>query len=593
MNSKRSFLTTSRLGIALAGALAVLPLAATLVPATSEACGCFAPPNPAVPVVQAGERILFAYGNGEVIAHIQIQYQGKPDSFGWLLPLPSVPKKKDGSPGIDLGVDELFTTLTSQTQPRYQLRRVYETCGSGLSRNAGLNAAFDSADAGAAPPMASPGDPGPLVLKDTVGPFAYAVLKADSKTEMFNWLSREGYIVPAGTEATVGPYIRPGGYFLALKLKPGLEAGDLQPVVLRYQSDLPMIPIILTSVAATPNMGIQVWMLGNGRAIPRNFYHTVVNDAQIDWLNAGRNYNDVIIKAVGEADGKHSFVTEYAGSSSIMRGLLDRPGRFDGLGTLSRITDPVTFIQQANSMFSATGTYPTIAGRYIPLPAALAAQGVTPSQFYSRISFYLGQDRAQNPGKYTDIEAKLADFPNKAAAFADELRTTIAEPTVDAGGLFSAHGYLTRLYTTLSPADMNTDPSFSYNPSLPEYPKDHSATLTYHCSGFFSGSKYSDATLETPSGFRRNFSIDEVNNNTWTPVDAPYSQQIQALRETGGPEVLVDNTDAIKHALGGSGCSSTLAHQAVPSAASSATLALLLGTTAAALFRRRRRGPQA
>ncbi len=42
----------------------------------AEACGCFAPPDPATPVVQAGERILFAVENGKVTAHIQIQYAG-------------------------------------------------------------------------------------------------------------------------------------------------------------------------------------------------------------------------------------------------------------------------------------------------------------------------------------------------------------------------------------------------------------------------------------------------------------------------------------------------------------------------------------
>ena len=34
----------------------------------AEACGCFAPPNPTVPVVQAGERILFAMKDGVVTA---------------------------------------------------------------------------------------------------------------------------------------------------------------------------------------------------------------------------------------------------------------------------------------------------------------------------------------------------------------------------------------------------------------------------------------------------------------------------------------------------------------------------------------------
>ena len=62
----------------------------------------FAPTTTVTPVVQAGERILFAVDNGTVTAHIQIQYSGDARSFGWLLPLPSVPTLKAGT-------DELAT----------------------------------------------------------------------------------------------------------------------------------------------------------------------------------------------------------------------------------------------------------------------------------------------------------------------------------------------------------------------------------------------------------------------------------------------------------------------------------------------------
>ena len=75
-------------------------------------------------------------------------------------------------------------------------------------------------------------------------------------------------------------------------------------------------------------MGIQVWMLGAGRAIPRNYYHTVINDAKLDWINGSQNYNDVIIAATAEAPDKHSFVTEYAGAASPMKNVLNAPGRF-------------------------------------------------------------------------------------------------------------------------------------------------------------------------------------------------------------------------------------------------------------------------
>src|SRR5256885_1847924 len=58
--------TITVLGLA-ASALWALPVH------DAAACGCFTPPDPSVPIVQAGERILFAMQDGVVTAHIQIQ----------------------------------------------------------------------------------------------------------------------------------------------------------------------------------------------------------------------------------------------------------------------------------------------------------------------------------------------------------------------------------------------------------------------------------------------------------------------------------------------------------------------------------------
>src|SRR5690349_4868128 len=81
----------------------------------AEACGCFTPPDPSVPIVQSGERILFGLEDGTVTAHIQIQYSGAAEEFGWLLPLPSMPE-------MQLGTDELFAQLIATTQPKYVLQ---------------------------------------------------------------------------------------------------------------------------------------------------------------------------------------------------------------------------------------------------------------------------------------------------------------------------------------------------------------------------------------------------------------------------------------------------------------------------------------
>src|SRR5438128_2397754 len=92
------------------------------MPGSARACGCLAAPNPASPVVQAGERILFAHDGNDVVAYIQIQYAGNADQFAWLLPLPSVPT-------LALGTDELFTALGQATQPVYRLTTT--RCGGG------------------------------------------------------------------------------------------------------------------------------------------------------------------------------------------------------------------------------------------------------------------------------------------------------------------------------------------------------------------------------------------------------------------------------------------------------------------------------
>jgi MYXO-CTERM domain-containing protein len=527
----------------------------TLLPARrAEACGCFTPPDPSVPVVQAGERILFATQNGQVTAHIQIQYQGDAKDFGWLLPLPSVPT-------LELGVDELFNQLTTTTQPKYKLNKVYEgNCSFDPSKNFGR---FNTNNA--VPGLAGGGEgdttgqSSPLVIQSSIGPYDYAVLKADDQSAMLKWLSDNRYFVPVGTTDSVSAYIHTGAYFLALKLQSGQSVGDLQPVVVHYASDLPMIPIVLTSTGAKPDMGIQVWMLGAGRAIPRNYYHTIIDDAVLDWNNAAANYNDVIIAATKEADGRHTFVTEYAGPSTPMVGVLNAPSRFGVQSDLASMPDAISFINYLNSHqfytvnpstsgpvfqpFIYSSQLLSILGKYVPVPAGLAAQGITPSQFYYNISYYLGSYRQSNPSLFTGYTMTY-----DPTTMASDIWTRVVTPTLSAGALFDQFPYLTRLYTTLSPENMNSDPVFSFNPSLPDWSNVHTGTLTYHCGWYGGGNpQTTPATLVTEAGFTLDFPYG-VGSKFVAPA-LPASQQIQTLSEEGPATVITDNTGTINLGL--------------------------------------------
>jgi hypothetical protein len=542
----------------------------------AEACGCFAPPDPTVPVVQAGERILFATANGQVTAHIQIQYAGDAKDFGWLLPVPSVPTLK-------VGTEELFTQLIATTQPRYFVQVKATGNCSGLFPGGFANAA-PSARAGDGSEAGGGGSP--LVIQSSIGPYDYAVLKADDKTAMLKWLADNRYFIPVGTEDVVGPYIRQGAFFLALKLQSGKSAGDIQPVVLQYPSDLPMIPIILTSVAAQPNMGIQVWMLGNGRAIPRNYRHVVINDSQLDWFNSARNYNDVVIQAVSEAPEKHAFVTEYAGTSDVMKDVLDGPTRFGTQAALAALTDPAAFVEYLFENGYAPVPQNSFGGRFAPpqqvLPPVLKAlvlgaipfptglKGVTTEdQFLAELRYYLGDYRARNPGLFVGYQTNFVP-----AALAGEIFEKVVKPAREAGALFRQYPTLTRLYTTLSPQDMTRDPVFSYNPSLPEVSRDHTATYEVNCG--VAGSQFSSpGRLITEQGWSIKFPNGRNSAPERSLAQGPAALRVETLAEEGAPIVDLDNTVPIRQVQGCGGCS--------------AVDPLGLGLLAMAAFLRRRR----
>src|SRR6478736_6101057 len=93
-------------------------------PASALACGgtfCDSGPR-AMPVDQKGENILFVVSQGEVEAHIQIQYKGDAARFAWVLPVPAIPETEVGS-------EALFQNLLLGTVPRFGLNTT--GCGGG------------------------------------------------------------------------------------------------------------------------------------------------------------------------------------------------------------------------------------------------------------------------------------------------------------------------------------------------------------------------------------------------------------------------------------------------------------------------------
>ena len=495
----------------------LIPAAVALAPQVVLACGglfC----NTAQPVNQAAERILFARDGATLNMHVRISYQGPPTDFGWLLPVP---------PDVEtlLSSEQLFATLDQQLAPIFSLQTVFdENC----AQNRADSSPVADGELGGGPE--DPQAPGVNVLsREAVGPYDRTILQADNVGVLRAWLDENGYQIPESVDETLEPYIEMGNVFVALKLLPGTDAGDVQPLHLRFTSDTPAIPIVPTRVAANPDMGVIVHVLAGERAIPTNYAHVHVNEATIDWVNQGANYADVVSAAADEAAQGRAWVTDSAGpSEGIVGAIQPYPA------------DLVEAVRAARTLGDLTSVLPLtdadvqrMVGGLFEIP-----EGVQPNQYF------------QCPECFGEVDyAQAVD----GAQLAERLTTEVNAPREALLALFANNDTLTRLYTTMSPEEMTQDPIFATNPDLNPVDRQRTATSYIFCDD--QGRTVPALSyVETPSGLR--FQLDENGQvpdviqrqagETVRGAGVPAARLIEQMFKQGQPQVISDRTQALR-----------------------------------------------
>jgi hypothetical protein len=502
-------------------------LGVSVVPESASACGGFFC-SQAQGVNQAAERIVFANNDdGTVTAVIEIQYQGPSDKFSWLLPISSVPQGEQ----LQVGSSLSFQRLQQATNPQYTLTtRIEGTCDQQNFAGTG-----GTASGGPFPGLSeggeSAGDNGVTVeASGHVGSFEWSVISLDQSLSSpaaaaVAWLNDNGYDVPAGAPGLLGPYLEDGLYLLALKLEKGANAGSIRPVVLTYEASKPMIPIKLTAVAANADMGVMTWLLGEGRAVPQNYYGLELNDARINWFNPNANYNDVVIAAANEAGGQ-GFVTEYSQPGTALQNRV----WFD-----FEESDWASFKTQAAG-FSAH---------------ELFVQSV---YGYSQWDGFwdVVRKQVQLPSGQTLLDVQ--DCPDcyrgytVSPDFLAALETDVIEPARVIQKLIDEHQDVTRLYSTLSADEMTVDPLFAYNAGLPTLSNFHTAERVIECArGYFTST--APWRIELPSGGVVRGG--PASFGQWPDEFAamPANRRVLRLGETGDGKVVEDNAKAIDDSI--------------------------------------------
>lgn len=446
----------TRARLALLGFLTGLALG--LVPKDSEACGGLFCGN--IPVNQTEEAIIFDVDipNNTVTAIINILYQGNADEFAWLLPLQTNPAF------IGVGSRTAFQVAQNLTVPRFQITEIEDV---GVCSESYMDPRFAYEDGSGAEcggglcgvPQASGGGVD-VLQRQEVGPYDTVVLSGTDPELIRQWLVDNDFRVTDDMMEMVVPYVTKGDVILALKLLNNVDVGEIAPIEVtmsapREERELDAcVPIILTSIAADPDMPITTYLFSDqGRAIPQNFFHVEPNLLKIDWLNGGRNYRQLIADAVDEAEAGHAFTTEYAGSPDIFEDQVFVDGRYD-LAALRRLTDLGAFLQELSDQ------------------GLLRAQGVRPilEKHFAAV--------AQCPQCSTSEFRGQTIDPN---AVVDEIDEKVVAPDRRAQELMTRRAHFTRLLTMLDPEEMTVDPVFTYDAALPDVSNAHNAKMIRDC----------------------------------------------------------------------------------------------------------------
>lgn len=315
-------------------ALAALAAATLLAVDTpvARACGCLSspmpPPEPPVgeisyTVNQQSEQIIFEAEPGWVTAHVMIRYAGDPSQFAWLVPVPEVPELAIDPPTA-FGLVDAYTApninlSTEDICPQSQWACEYHAapyCGGGEADYGGGAIADAGVSSGDATP--SGGGSGVSVIStQTIGDYQAVIFRATEANLATQWLRDNGFIVNNTTSIYMESYVQAGMVFVAAKLVPGAGVQSIKPLRMKYRAANPTVPLILTAVAAQPNLTVTSFIYSDTPYRPLGHPVVTIDPKRLATDTLGRtNYPQVLSRMIDEAGGD-AFVYEYRGNAQL------------------------------------------------------------------------------------------------------------------------------------------------------------------------------------------------------------------------------------------------------------------------------------
>ena len=194
------------------------------------------------------QKAIIVHDQGREELVLQVKYEGPAEDFGWLIPVPGLPKVRKGSM-------DCFYELSKLTQERF-----------GDGRGATLSAGIYTKGL----------DEVKVIEIKTVGAYEVAVISAGNAASLAEWLDAHHFIFPKENQGVLDTYVKKQWYFVAARINPTqsgftlksgppiktpipastrkqLASGELHPLVISFPSDKCVFPLAISAVNCKPS----------------------------------------------------------------------------------------------------------------------------------------------------------------------------------------------------------------------------------------------------------------------------------------------------------------------------------------------------
>jgi hypothetical protein len=232
--------------------------------------------------------MIFAVSPQQTTLYDEIEYQGSPSSFAWVLPI-------HGTVTVGLSSDILFQAMDQATTTTIEAPTLPAcpscTCEEDIAAPPELVPVGAAADGG-----------GVTILEQlVVGPYDTVQLASTDPTALTTWLTANGYSIPADVAPIIGEYVQEGFNFLAMRLEPGQGVQAMRPVSVTAPGAGLSLPLRMVAAGTGATVGITLWVVATGRYEPMNFQTFTIAGTDLTWDWSVNDSNYTTVRAAKEA----------------------------------------------------------------------------------------------------------------------------------------------------------------------------------------------------------------------------------------------------------------------------------------------------